>query len=76
MVHLAIYNLDKHVVEHKEKYADDETTDDGYNAADHNQWRLAMECLGRGTIGGEWRVYRGAVAFDWKHVEPKEAALA
>lgn len=65
MVHIAIYNEELHEVEFEEAYADDELTDVGENAAEHNAWRLEQECIGRGTMHGEWKVYKGAEPFSW-----------
>lgn len=76
MKHIALYNLEQHVVECVEEYEGDALVDDGTNAAKHNAWRLDVECHGRGTLAGEWKVYQGDVPFSWEIVTPKEAPSA
>lgn len=65
MIHIAIYNETLHAVEFEETYLEDELTDFGQPAGDHNAWRLEQECIGRGTLNGTWLVYNGDKPFSW-----------
>ena len=80
MKHLAIYNATSEVVEFEESI--DETATVPVMAMikgkevktgevleiDQRRAALHNECLGRGTIDGEWKVYEGDNPFSWEAV--------
>lgn len=37
---------------------------------------LGLECVGRGLLNGEWKVYTGDVPFTWEAVTPPEVVNA
>lgn len=78
MIHIALYNIEKHLVEAKASFEPDAEVElpggASMNAADYEVWRLGIEIANRGTINGEWRIYRGDSAFSWTAVTPVEPA--
>lgn len=85
--HFAIYNTTTHEyddpgnvgpiddIETEEVYilVNGEQKKDGTtNLAELRKKALESECIGRGTLNGEWKVYTGDVPFTWEAVTPPE----
>lgn len=85
--HFAIYNTTTHEVEDPGNVGpiDDASTEKVYNLFDgvekevgeinlaqQRELVLVRECVGRGTLGGDWKVYVGESPFTWEAVEPQK----
>lgn len=42
------------------------------NSAAQRKHMLDLECIGRGTLNGEWKTYMGDAPFSWDAVTPKK----
>jgi hypothetical protein len=74
---LAIYNKQKELVEFEETIDETEglplmalvegkdTKIGEVLLIDQRRTALMNECIGRGTLEGEWRLYEGELAFSW-----------
>lgn len=77
MKYLAIYNKAKELVEFEEVVDETEVLPamaliDGKDTKigevlliDQRRTALTNECIGRGTLDGEWQLYEGILAFSW-----------
>lgn len=81
MTYLAIYSISDHIVECEKEMQDGATVKDDVKIApgdeymadlplvDYDYNRYAIDCRCR---GGDWKVYKGDIPFDWELVTPKE----
>lgn len=77
MKYLAIYNKKEELVEFEEVIDETEILPlmalvDGKDTKigevlliDQRRAALTNECIGRGTLDGEWQLYEGKLAFSW-----------
>lgn len=85
--HFSIYNETIHEVEDPGNVGpiDETETEEVYilvngeprkdgttNLAELRKRALESECVGRGLLNGEWRVYTGNVPFTWEAVTPPD----